>query len=335
MCPVRQPMLPGRYCCWSQPASWRAGVLTTLYGLFRIGAVVKFTPYPVRVGLSTGVGLVRLSVGAAPAALGQEFGASLSSTESVRLGAVLIALCALGVTWFAVIRAHTRVLLVLLGLTTATMLQMAGVHAGWGASLGQTVGVPELPAAWFGGAATASTWLTALADPAVLALLASYALTASIVVSLDTLLAASIIDGRLRISRNANRELVAQGSANLASAAVGGLPASPAVPASLVVMRRPAQRHIVGAYAAALLGVLLLVPAVLGALPTSAVGGVLAYLGAEMISRTLWQTPADLGRCADNRPGAIHVAGASWPRTGRSPSPWRSAPWCSGWGTPC
>lgn len=34
------------------------GVLTTLYGLFRIGAVVKFTPYPVRVGLSTGVGLI-------------------------------------------------------------------------------------------------------------------------------------------------------------------------------------------------------------------------------------------------------------------------------------
>lgn len=278
------------------------GVLTTLYGLFRIGAVVKFTPYPVRVGLSTGVGLM-LIVGAAPAALGQEFGASLSSTESVRLGAVLIALCALGVTWFAD-RAHTRVPPVLLGLTTATMLQMAGVHAGWGASLGQTVGVPELPAAWFGGAATASTWLTALADPAVLALLASYALTASIVVSLDTLLAASIIDGRLRISRNANRELVAQGLANLASAAVGGLPASPAVPASLgLVTRRPAQRHIVGAYAAALLGVLLLVPAVLGALPTSAVGGVLAYLGAEMISRTLWQTPADLWRLRGQPPG--------------------------------
>ena len=277
------------------------GVLTILFGLFRVGAVVKFTPYPVRVGLSTGVGLL-LIAGAAPAALGQAFGASLSATGSVRLGAVLIGLCALGVTWFAD-RARSRVPPVLLGLATATLLQMIGVHAGWGASLGPPVGVPELPAAWFGGVATASTWLVALADPAVLALLAGYALTVSIVVSLDTLLAASIIDGRLRTSRNANRELVAQGLANLASAAVGGLPASPAVPASLgLVMRRPAQRHIVLFYAAALLAVLLLVPAVLGALPTSAVGGVLTYLGAEMLSPTLWQTPAALWRLRGRQP---------------------------------
>ena len=43
----------------------------------------------------------------------------------------------------------------------------------------------------------------------------------AIVVVLDTLLAASIVDGRLRVSRDANRELVAQGLANVVSAAVG------------------------------------------------------------------------------------------------------------------
>src|SRR5439155_10442248 len=109
--------------------------------------------------------------------------------------------------------------------------------------LGRTVGVPELPHAWFGGATASPAWLAALAKPAVLTLLGGYALTISVVASLDALLAASIIDGRLRASRDANRELVAQGLANLASAVVGGLPASPAVPASIgLAMHKPAQR---------------------------------------------------------------------------------------------
>lgn len=269
------------------------GVLTALFGLLRIGGLVKFTPYPVRVGLSTGVGLL-LIASALPAVLGHPFSSAWTDGQPILAGAALIGLCALGVTAFAS-RARTKVPPVLLGLAAATVLQAAAAHVGWGSSLGRTVGVPEFAHAWFGGATASGAWLAALAKPAVLTLLGGYALTIAVVASLDTLLAASIIDGRLRGSRNANRELVAQGFANIASAMVGGLPASPAVPASVgLVMHRPAQRHIALAYAAALLGVLLVAPSLLGVLPVSAVGGVLIFLGLSMISPTLWQTAIHL-----------------------------------------
>jgi len=272
-----------------------AGALTVLFGMLRIGAVVKFTPFSVRVGLSTGIGLL-LITSSLPAALGHAFNSGWPAGRPVLAGAVGVGLCALGVTAVAA-RFRTRVPPVLLGLLTATLLQWVLAQAGHGPMLGRTVGVPELPARWFGGAAAAPAWRIAMEQPAVLALLGSYAAVAAIVIVLDTLLAASIVDGRLRVSRDANRELIAQGLANVASAAVGGLPASPALPASLgLVRQRPAQRHIVLAYALAMLAVLLLAPRVLGVLPVAAVGGVLLYLGALMISPTLWQTPRELWR---------------------------------------
>ena len=263
------------------------GVLVVLFGLLRLGAIVKFTPYPVHDGLSTGIGLL-LVAGATPALLGGAFG---SVGGALRPGALLVGLTALGLTWWAAHR-PSRLPSVLLGLAVATLLQLALQWLGQGHLLGPAVGVPALPAQWFGGIDAAARLPQLLAQPAVWALLGIFALTASLIVTLDALLAASIIDGRLRRSRNANRELVAQGLANLASAAVGGLPASPSVPASVgLVRQRPGDRHIVLAYAAALLTLLLLVPAVFEALPIAGVGGVLIYLGVSMMSPTLWQVP--------------------------------------------
>ncbi|HWH74061.1 MAG TPA: cyclic nucleotide-binding domain-containing protein [Methylibium sp.] len=294
-----------------------AGVLTVLCGLLRIGGVVKFTPFAVRVGLSTGIGLL-LITSAAPALLGSEFNAGWAGARAVQPGALAVGTVALLASLLAA-RLRSRVPAVLLGLAAATVLQLLLTWSGGDATLGRTVGVPELPARWFGGAFADAAWRAALGQPAVLLALGGYAVTAAVVVLLDTLLAASVVDGRLRCPpRNASRELVAQGLANLASAAAGGLPASPALPASLgLVAQRPADRHVVLAYALALLALLVLLPQALGLLPVAAVAGVLVYLGLLMVSPTLWQTPRELWRLhggaarhrgADPR-RALHLAG--------------------------
>lgn len=280
------------------------GVLTALFGLLRIGGLVKFTPQPVRAGLATGVGLLLVG-SAATAVMGHGFNASWADLP-VRGGALTVGLTALFVTWFAE-HHRTRVPAVVIGLATATALQAVFSATTFGAaSLGATVGVPQWPPFWFGTSVEAQPWTALLTNASILTLLGSYALTSALVVSLDALLAASLIDGRLRIGRNADRELIAQGFGNLASAFVGGLPASPAIPASTgLVTRSPHQRHIVLAYAAALLGVLLIVPQVLGVLPVSAVGGVLVHLGLSMVSSSLWLTPVEMWRQRARRaPGA-------------------------------
>lgn len=278
-----------------------AGVLTMLCGLLRLGAVVKFTPFAVRVGLSTGIGWLLIN-SAAPSLLGWEFNTGWFTDRPIQAGALAVGAVALLVTVLAA-RWRSKVPAVLLGLASATLLQWVMTWSSVPLSLGRTVGVPELPAQWFGGALAEGGWHAALQQSAILLALGSYAAVASVVILLDTLLASSIVDGRLRRSpRNANRELMAQGLANLATAAVGGLPASPALPASLgLVHQRPEARHIVLAYALALLAVLLLLPHLLGVLPVAAVGGVLVYLGLLMISPTLWQTPHELWRLHGSR----------------------------------
>ncbi|MCU0968972.1 MAG: cyclic nucleotide-binding domain-containing protein [Rubrivivax sp.] len=271
-----------------------AGLLIALYGLLGIGALVKFTPYPVRLGLSTGVGLL-LVLSALPAMLGQRFGVPVDPAQPLQAGAVAVAAATVGATALATWR-RTRVPPVLLGLLAGVALQSALALAWSGATLSATVGVPELPAAWFGGALPSAPWTNALAQPAVWGLLGGFAFTVSVIASLDTLLAASVIDGRLRRSRPAGRELVAQGLANVASAVAGGLPASPSLPASLGQATGSPERHIVLGYAAVLAAILLVVPGVLGVLPLAAVGGALAFLGARMVSPTLWHIPVDLAR---------------------------------------
>lgn len=272
-----------------------AGVLTLLSGLLRIGAVVKFTPYPVRVGLSSGIGLL-LIASALPALLGYSFNSGWPAGQRVLWGAAAIGAIAMLVTVLAS-RARRKLPAVIVGLAVATALHFLLARVLGDASLGPVVGVPALPAQWLGGALGDAAWRDALALPAVHKLVGGYAVVAAVVILLDTLLGASVIDGRLRRTRNANRELVAQGFANLASAAVGGLPSSPALPASLgLVRQQPQRRHIVSAYAAAMLAVLLGVPQLLGILPVSAVAGVLIYLGVLMLSPTLWQTPSELWR---------------------------------------
>jgi SulP family sulfate permease len=292
-----------------------AGLLQMLFGLLRLGGLVKFTPYPVRAGLSTGVGLL-LVAGAWSAAAGHGFGAH---GGTLRPAALLVSGTALGVAALAAWRA-ARVPPIIAGLGAATVLHHALALAGRGDALGPLVAVPALPEAWLGGASAWQAAGAALGQPAVWLLLGAYAATAAVIASLDTLLAASVVDGRLRRTRHADRELVVQGAANFVSAAVGGLPASPSIPASVgLVMQQPAQRHIVLFYAATLLLVLLLVPSLLGLLPAAAVGGVLVFLGLSMVSATLWQTPLALWRSrpvpqpvAAARRGGWRVLAANW-----------------------
>ncbi|OYV00390.1 MAG: hypothetical protein CFE45_09300 [Burkholderiales bacterium PBB5] len=188
---------------------------------------------------------------------------------------------------------------VLLALAVGALLQ-AGLAA-LGVAVGPTAGVPQLPQPWFwqvsDWAALRSGLDTARLATPVLSALAVFAGTAAALSALDTLLAASVVDGRLRQSRDANRELRAQGLANLAAALVGGRANSPSVQRSLALVQAwPSPRRAVAGYALALLALLALAPQLLGWLPVSAIGGVLVLQGLQTVDPWLWRTPQALRR---------------------------------------
>jgi len=296
-----------------------AGALQVAFGLLRLGTIVKFTPHPVRVGVTSGIGLL-LIINALPVIAGHGFGSGWEAAAAApKPGAAVIAMCALAVTWAAT-RVRRGIPPALLGFATAALLHALLAQVLSVDSLGGLIGAPVLAQSWltqFGSALPdgADLW-----NRSVLALVGSYALTVAVLGSLDTLLAASIVDGRLRRHRDANRELAAQGLANIASALVGGQAASPSIPRSLaLVVPGGAARNVVVAYALALLLLLLFAPQLVGLLPSSAVGGVLLLQGAQMVAPAFWRAPIDLWRL--RRPQASrghhdaqrrHVLAANW-----------------------
>ena len=279
-----------------------AGLLQVLFGWLKLGQVVKFTPHPVRVGLTSGIGLLLMGT-ALPVMLGSAFGTGIvEALPRAQPGAVGIGILAVAVAWLTQRwRPSWRPLLT--GLAVASLLAWLLRHAAPGLALGERMDVPVLGGHWWADAAalfSARIW-----SDGVPSLLAGYALTVALLCSLDTLMAVSVIDGQMRRSRDANRELVAQGLANVASALSGGQACSPSVARSLeMAPRHAAQRHIVLGYAAALAALLWLGPDLLGVLPLSAVGGLLLWQGARLVSPTLWRTPAAWTRFAGTPPSA-------------------------------
>lgn len=165
-------------------------------------------------------------------------------------------------------------------------------------ALGAIVGVPALASPWFAQLGTAGGFLNELPlQRTVWVPVAVFAATVAAFGALDTLLGISVVDGRQRRSRDANRELRAQGLANVLSGLAGGLPNSPSVQRSLALLKVvPGGRRSVLGYAAAVLVLLTLLPGILGWLPVSAIGGVLLLQGLQTVDPWLWRTPLLLYR---------------------------------------
>ncbi|WP_159589120.1 SLC26A/SulP transporter family protein [Hydrogenophaga sp. BPS33] len=273
-----------------------AGVLQMLLGALHFGDMVKYTPHPVRAALLSAVGVLLL-IGALPAALGAGFGQALAPALAGAVpGAVLVALSTMGVTAFAA-RRRTPLPPMVWGLIAGAALH-AGLQA-LGQPAGPRIGVPELAVPWFAHL-NGAAWVVELVSQRALWLpLLVFAATVAAFGALDTLLATSVVDGRLRRSRDANRELRAQGIANVLAGFAGGLPNSPSVVRSLELMdAAPHTRRSGVVYTAALLALLVLVPQLLGWLPVSAIGGALLLQGVRIIDPGLWRTPALLRRRA-------------------------------------
>lgn len=260
-----------------------SGLLQIGFGLLKLGSIVKYTPHPVRVGVTSGVGLLLLDT-ALPVITGHDFGSSLRTAfQSMQAGAIVVGLSTLVVTALAA-RLQRRVPPVLVGLLAASLLHFLLALALPSLSLGRLIGAPALMAHGLSLDPLAALGPGLLQQP-VLILLGSYALTAAVLCSLDTLLAVSVIDGRLRRARDANRELWAQGLANCVAGVITALPLSPSLPRTLaLVLPHPGRRQIVLCYALALLAILLLVPQLVGQIPISAIGGVLLLQGAQMVA---------------------------------------------------
>jgi len=204
-----------------------AGIILVIMGLARMGAFLKFVPYPVVVGFTSGIALIifssqvsdflGLKLEKVPADFLEKwieyvkhFGAIDSTTVVVGVASLLII-----VLWPKITRRIPGQLIAILIVTFVVQyfhIPVDTIETRFG-------GVPNtLPAPHF----PAVTWpmIQQMFPPA---------LTIAILAALESLLSAVVADGMMGTRHRSNMELVAQGAGNIVSVIFGGVPATGAI----------------------------------------------------------------------------------------------------------
>jgi SulP family sulfate permease len=209
-------------------ATLLAGVILIVMGLARMGAFLKFVPYPVVVGFTTGIAIIIFS-----SQVADLFGLRLekvpadflekwieyfrhAATANVNAMGVGVASLLIIILWPRLVTRRIPGQLIAILVVTAVVqyfqVPVETIETRFG-------GVPNsLPTPTF----PMPDWQT-VKD------MFSPALTIAILAALESLLAAVVADGMMGTRHRSNMELVAQGAGNIVSVIFGGVPATGAI----------------------------------------------------------------------------------------------------------
>jgi SulP family sulfate permease len=201
------------------------GLFQALFGLARLGTLIKFTPYPVLAGFQNAAALLLLLVqastllGMAQTKAFAEVPASLDQARPLTLAVAAVAVLA---TWFGK-RWLPRVPPVLQGLVAGTLAWYALAAAGFQPALGPLIG--ELPAMLQPLDANALWALWPAAHGSLAGVMVPAALGLAFIASLDALLCERIVSAGASDGQESNRQLTRLGLANMGAALAGGITA--------------------------------------------------------------------------------------------------------------
>jgi sulfate permease, SulP family len=257
-----------------------AGAMVLVAGVLRLGRAVTFIPWPVIEGFTLGIAVI-IFLQQVPSALGvpatEGANAIMGAIDAILAASWPDAAWSIGVV--AVVaaimlvapRIHPLVPGSILAIVVVTLVVViAGIPVATIGALPSGLPAPTLPS-------VAPDALLALVLPA-----ATVAALAAIESLLSARVAASISDTG---PYDADRELVGQGLASIASALFGGMPATGAIARTAVNVRTGGRSRLSSIVHAALLAAIVAVGAsVVAAIPLAALAGVLMVTAARMIS---------------------------------------------------
>lgn len=271
-------------------AAFAAGAVFFGLGAFRLGALMRFIPFPVIGGFLAGSGLLIL-LGAIPVLTGlaiPKIDLQLLS-EPLRVARWLPGL-AFGLLLLAMLRRYRHPLLVpglLLGAVALYHLglQLAGMTVGDAQAAGLLLG----PFPDFTGL-EAPGWMRLPAEGWSQVAAQAPTFASIVLVSVVALLLnASGLELATRSDLDINRELRAAGLANMASGLLGGAVGFHALSASLLGYRMGANSRLIGLASAALcLAALLFGTSLLAYMPRAVLGGLLFSMGAGLLIEWLY-----------------------------------------------
>ncbi len=266
-------------------ATAMAGAILIVLALLRLGAYVRYVPYPVTVGFTAGIAVVILAsqlrdlfgltlAGPEPGELVPKLRALAGAAGTVNLAAVLVSAGTIAIivavrrfrpSWpgllIAVVAASLVVLL--FGLPVETIAsRFGGIPSGLAA--------PVLPD------------FTLAKAQAVLPDAIAFALLGAI----ESLLSAVVADSMTGRRHRSNPELIAQGVANIGSALFGGMPVTGTIARTATNVRAGARGPVAGMlHAVFLLAFMLLAAPLAGYIPLAGLAGILAVVAWNMAER--------------------------------------------------
>ena len=258
-----------------------AGAMLLVMGLAKLGKLIKFIPYPVTTGFTSGIAVLiffsqlsdffGLKLSKVPAEFVPKLAVLVQSMDRMDPSTAGVGLLTLGAIllarrFFPVIPAP--VFGVFVGAAAAAVLHLPVETIGT-----RFGGIPsELP-----------SFVAPVLDWAVLKSLVPDALTIALLAGIESLLCCVVADGMTGDRHNSSAELIAQGSANIASVLFGGIPATGAIARTVTSIKSGAVSPVAGCiHAFTLAGFMLAAAPVASAVPLASLAAVLLVVAYDM-----------------------------------------------------
>lgn len=273
-------------------ATMMAGVLLIVLGVFRLGTVIKFIPYPIIVGFTSGIAVTIFTTQIADI-FGLDFQGEKIPGDFI--GKWLIYFRHFDtVNWWNA--AVSLVSIVIIALTPKFSKRIPGSLV---AIVVVTLAVYYLK--MYGGVTSIDTigdrfsiqsQLPGASVPALdweaIQNLFPVAITIAVLGAIESLLSATVADGVIGDRHNSNTELIAQGIANIASPIFGGIPATGAIARTMTNINNGGRTPVAGIiHAIVLLLILLFLMPLAQYIPMACLAGVLVIVSYNMSG---WRT---------------------------------------------
>lgn len=261
-------------------ATVMAGIMLILMGVFKLGSLIKFIPFTITTGFTSGIA-VTIVIGQVKDFLGLTFSHSpietvdkvkeivssigTISVESLIIGCVSLAVLIIVPKFLKKIPASLIAILVaallvkFLDLNVLTIGDLYEIS-----SAPPKIAVPEFSFA---------TVKAVLPD----------AFTIAVLAAVESLLSCVVADGMIGSRHNSNMELVAQGAGNIFSALFGGIPATGAIARTAANIKNGGRTPVAGmVHAVVLLAVLLVLMPLASYIPMPAIAAILFMVAYNM-----------------------------------------------------
>lgn len=279
-------------------ATFMAGIMLVLMGLLKLGSVIRFIPYPIVIGFTSGIALtifttqindfLGLGIQDAPADFLSKWAVYYENMGSANAWSAGIGLLTILLIVFTP-RVSKKVpgsLVAIVVMTVAVYLLKTYVGISGVETIGDRFAISaSLPAP------SGFSF-----DMATVNMLMPAAFTIAMLGAIESLLSATVADGVTGDKHNSNTELVAQGAANIVVPLFGGIPVTGAIARTMTNINNGGRTPVAGIiHAGVLLLILLLMMPLAQYIPMACLAGVLVVVSYNMSGwrtfRALLRTP--------------------------------------------